>query len=268
MKHSLILIKIGGSIITHKNIPRQADIDQIKKLGLQLYKAQRLGYPMIISHGSGSFGHVSASLYQTANGIKNKKQLFGLSVVQQDAFQINRIVNQLFLKIGLKVLSFPPSSFCLATNKKLKSIYIEPIVYALKNSSIPLIFGDIIIDSINGCCIFSGETSLDHILKKLLQKKAKIDKVIQVGDTDGVYDLNGQTIRNITPKNIKSYLPVFHQNKHQFDVTGGMLHKVQASLEMAKTGVNVFIINGRQENSLIDTITNHPPTNSTLISKV
>lgn len=268
MKAPLILIKIGGSIITHKNIPRQADIDQIKNLGHQLYKAQQLGYPMIVSHGSGSFGHVSASLYQTANGIKNKKQLFGLSVVQQDAFQINRIVNQIFLEIGLKVLSFPPSAFCLAVNKKLKSIYIDPIVYALKNGSIPLIFGDIIIDSKIGCCIFSGETSLDYILKELLQKKIKINKVIQAGDTNGVYDSNEQTIKKITPKNINSYLTVFHQSKYQFDITGGMLHKVQTSLDMAKAGVNVFIINGRQKNSLINTIINHPPVNSTLISKL
>ncbi|MBU2592427.1 hypothetical protein KKD61_03125, partial [Patescibacteria group bacterium] len=142
----IILIKLGGSIITDKNQPYMVKPEVIKSLARQIKFAWDKGYRFLVSHGSGSFGHTSAIKYQTAQGIKQKKDVYGLAVVQQDAIEINRIVNKIFLEEGLPVLSFVPSSFTVSKNKKLAEIFVSAILQALRIDALPLVFGDVILD--------------------------------------------------------------------------------------------------------------------------
>lgn len=121
----LILIKLGGSLITNKNKPYTAKPKVIYQSAKEIKKAHLLGYKIIVSHGSGSFGHTLASKYGTADGIKKKKDIYGLCLVQQDAMAINRIVNKIFLKNKIPRLSFVPSSFSLAKKKNLEAFEVK-----------------------------------------------------------------------------------------------------------------------------------------------
>lgn len=245
----LILVKIGGSLITDKSKPYVARPRVISRLAKEIKKAHLLGYKIIVSHGSGSFGHTLASQYQTANGIKNQKDVYGLCLVQQDAIVINRIVNEIFLKNRINCLSFFPSSFSFAEDKKLKAIFIEPIITALKMNVVPIVFGDIILDERLGCCIFSGETTLNNLTSQLISRGFKIEKLIQCGVTNGVYNSKGKTIPKITPKTFGKFKS-FILGARGADVTGGMFHKVEESLKIAKLGIEVYIVNGKQRDNL------------------
>ena len=253
----LILIKLGGSLITDKNKPYTAKLKAVSRLAKEIKKAHLQGHKMIVSHGSGSFGHTLANQYQTANGIKNQRDIRGLCLVQQDAIAINRIVNKIFLKNKLDCLSFVPSSFSFSQNKKLKTVFIEPLIAALKMNIIPIVFGDIILDEKIGCCIFSGETTLDNLSSQLMTNGFKIEKVIQCGTTDGVYNPQGKTIPQITSRNFEKFKSWISGAK-ETDVTGGMLHKVEESLKMAKLGIDVYIINGKRKNNLYEAVASHP----------
>lgn len=244
----LVLIKLGGSVITGKSQPYTVKSEVISFLAQEIKEAWDKGYRFVISHGSGSFGHTSAAKYQTADGLKKKEDVFGLAKVQGDAFKINRIVNEIFLKEGLPCLSFMPSSFSFSSNKKLTGIFIKPIVEALKKEALPLVFGDVILDDSLGCCIYSGETTLDNLIKPLEKAGFKIIKVIQCGNTNGVYDEKGGTMTKITPKSFKNIKKAL--KKTSFDVTGGMIHKIKESLNIAKKGIDSFIINGEKGNLL------------------
>ena len=257
MAEKLILIKLGGSLITDKNTPYTPRPRVISRLAKEIKKAHSLGYKIIVSHGSGSFGHTLASKYKTANGVKNQQDIYGLCLVQQDAFAINRIVNKIFLRNKISCLSFVPSSFSFARNKKLKAIFVEPIIAVLKMDVIPLVFGDIILDERIGCCIFSGENTLDNLSSQLTDRGFKIKKVIQCGITDGVYDLKRKTIPKITPGNFKKFKRAI-LGAAETDVTGGMFHKVKESLKMAKLGINVYIINGEKRDNLYRAIVSRP----------
>jgi len=253
----LILIKLGGSLITDKSKPYTPRLEIISRLAKEIKKAYLEGFRVVVSHGSGSFGHTLASKYGTAGGIKKKEDIFGLCLVQQDAIAINRIVNKIFLENKIPCLSFVPSSFSFAKNKKLKAIFVEPIVEALKLGITPLVFGDIIMDESRGCCIFSGEVTLDNLSFALQKKKFKIKKVIQAGTTDGVYDLKGKIISKITPKNFGEIKRALG-GANGTDVTGGMLHKIEESLRMAKRDVKVWIINGLFKDNLYKAIVSSP----------
>ena len=257
MAKELVLIKLGGSLITDKSKPYTSKPRVISRLAKEIKKAHLLGYKIIVSHGSGSFGHTLASEYGTANGIKKKRGVYGLCLVQRDAMAINRIIHKIFLKNKISCLSFVPSSFSFAKNKKLKAIFIEPIIAALKMNILPIVFGDIILDEKIGCCIFSGEVTLDNLSSQLKKRGFKIKKVIQCGITEGVYGSGGKTIPRITPKNFRGFRAYISEADGR-DVTGGMFHKIEESLKMAKSGVNVYIINGGRKDNLYKAIVSRP----------
>ncbi len=240
---TLTLIKLGGSIITDKNTPYTAREDNICRLGQEIKQAQVDDPRIVITHGAGSFAHTSASRYGTANGLRDHDSIRGLCLVQQDAITLNRIVNRTLLDCGLNVMSFMPSSYTFANNKQLHSQFAAPILEALKHNIIPVIFGDVILDKTLGCCIFSGETSLDNLIPTFLANGFPELKIIQVGSTAGVYDGSGQTIPLITPQTVASIQSALVPNGVP-DVTGGILHKVGMSLQMASNGIEVAIIDG------------------------
>lgn len=245
----LILIKLGGSLITDKSKPFTAKEKIIKRLGREIKEAnKKFNGKIIIGHGSGSFGHVVAAKYKTQDGLINKKSIMGLAQVADAAIQINRIVIQNFLKVGLPAFSFAPASFLIASNKNLKKTFLESFRHLLKIDLIPVIYGDVILDQKRGCCIFSAEKTL-NILAKNLKKQFNILKVIHCGDTDGVYDVNGQTIPVITKKSLQKFQKAIGKS-NAIDVTGGMIHKVKESLEISPLGIHSLIINGKKSGNL------------------
>ncbi len=246
----LILIKLGGSLITDKDKAYTAKPEVIKRLAKEIKSCRDKGFHFLISHGSGSFGHTSATKYGTAEGLKREKEsVYGLAIVQYDAITINRIVNEIFLEEGLPVLSFVPSSFTLSESKNLSKIFVDPIIEALKIDALPLVFGDVILDKKLGCCIYSGERTLDNLIRPLKEAGHSIGIVIHCGSTDGVYNKGGKTIPAITLKSFKNFTEVISYSSST-DVTGGMLHKVEECLAAAKKGINSLIINGNIKGNL------------------
>lgn len=249
---NLILIKLGGSVITDKGKPFTAWEEIIRRLAREIKEARRdlKNTQIILAHGGGSFSHVPAAKYKTAEGIINKNSVWGLSVTADAAIQINRIVVKNFLKEGLSVFSFAPASFEFAKSKKEKKIFLEPIIEALRIGLIPVVYGDVILDEENGFCIFSAEKTLT-VLAKYLRKEYKIKKIIECGDTDGVYDGKGKTISKITPNNFKG-VKRWITGSRKVDVTGGMIHKVEESLNLAQNyKIPTVIINGNKKGNLL-----------------
>jgi isopentenyl phosphate kinase len=249
---SLILIKLGGSIITDKSKPFYAREEVIRRLAREIEEAQvklPIDTKIIIGHGSGSFGHTVAAKYQTQKGLINKDSVKGLSLVADAAIKINRIVVKNFLREGLPVFSFAPASFILSDNFKEKEVFLQPLIESLERGLLPVIYGDVVLDIKSGCAIFSSEKTLDLIAQNLSKKFRQI-KVIYCGDTDGVYDNYGKTIPQITPQNyqeVKKWIGASGKT----DVTGGMLHKVEESLSLAKKfKIESLILSGNKAGNL------------------
>ncbi len=238
-----LCIKIGGSVITDKNIPYRAKKETIKAIAASLKKIKR---PMIIAHGSGSFGHTSAKKYGGKHGYTSA---VGIAQVAYDAQQINSIVMEVFIEAGLPVISFSPRSFLLATDGALQKSFLEPILHTLEQGLIPVIYGDIIWDTSQKSTIFSGETTLNILCQYLQAKGKNISKIIQLCDVDGVLDSNKNIIPTVTKDNwgdIKSYIRQISER----DATGGMKHKVEEALGMAMHGIPTYIINGNKRTTV------------------
>lgn len=74
----LILIKLGGSVITDKSKPFTARPGAIKRLVGEIKQAGKIYKgKILIGHGSGSFGHTVAAKYKTQEGIDKKDSING-----------------------------------------------------------------------------------------------------------------------------------------------------------------------------------------------
>jgi len=245
MVREVILIKLGGSLITDKSRPFVAKKKTINRLMREIKAAaSKIGKrKIIIGHGSGSFGHYAAQKY----GLKT---LGGLTEIHDAAAKLNRLVIESGKKAGLATISFPPSSWILSRNNQPKKAFIKPIRAALGYGFVPVVFGDLIIDISQQGVIFSTEKVFSVLIEGLIKSGCRIEKVIHCGTTDGVYDQNQKTIPLITPKDLLEVKKDLTQAQG-FDVTGGMLHKVEQSLALAERyNLISVIINGRKEGEL------------------
>lgn len=252
----MILIKLGGSVITDKSKPFTARRGVIRRLAKEIKTAkEKLGEDtlFLIGHGGGSFPHVPAAKYQTHKGNINKNSLRGFVLTSDAAIDINRIVVKKLLKVGLPVATFSPLSFIFAKNQKAYKVVLSNIKNCFDIGIIPVIYGDVIMDEEMGFCIFSAEKTLS-ILARKLRGNYKIEKIIECGDSDGVYDPRGKTIPEINAKNFKEVRKWITCSKVT-DVTGGMIHKVKESLKLAKeTKIQTILINGNKAGNLLKAI--------------
>jgi len=235
---NLIFIKLGGSLIT-KRKPYTANLTKIREIAREIFwLRKKVGFKLLIGTGQGSFAHLSAKKYQTAQGIINRNSIRGISVVSDDASKINKIVVRELIMAGEKAVSIQPSAIFLAKEGKMESLFIEPIKIYLKYDLVPVVYGDVIMDKKKGCTIFSTEKIFTHLARYL-----KPTKIILVSGVEGVYDLNQKIVPEINNENFEK-IKKFLKGSDKIDVTGGMAHKVREAMEMAKWGAKVNIIGG------------------------
>jgi len=252
MRKKIVLIKLGGSLITDKQKPFTPKISVIDDLSRQIKEAldEDKTLQLIIGNGGGSFPHYPALKYKMNEGIKKEEQKFGFCLVQDAASQLNRIVVNSLLKHNLNTVSLNPSSMIVTKNGKIKKFFPFPLFSMLNLGLIPVTYGDIVFDEEKGSFILSTEVILNFLSLFLKRYGFKVDKIIHNGLTSGVLDEKGKTIKKITLKNFSQIKKNFYQTLG-FDITGGMWHKVKESLCLTKYGIKSFIINGTAEKNLL-----------------
>jgi isopentenyl phosphate kinase len=241
----LMLVKIGGSLITDKTQAFTPRPDVISRIAKEIHEARTENgeIKMIVGHGGGSFPHRSAAKYQTHKGIVNDESCRGISKVHNDATKLNTMFIDALIHSGENAISIPPAAICITDNDKIVQWGIKPIELGLKSNLLPVPYGDVVLDFQKGCTIISTEVILDYLARQLGAKR-----VIIAGKVDGVFtgdptkDSSAKLIPVISSENfdeIKKYLA----GSDGVDVTGGMVHKVEKMLELAKYGIESEIIN-------------------------
>lgn len=248
MSKSIILIKLGGSIITDKNSEKKADLTKIQQLAQEIHGAKRKTADLIVlGHGAGSFGHPQAKKYGTKEGLTELESIIGMAQVRSAVTELNALVINALIAAQEPAITISPFSFITSSNKVFNSLFLDSLLNVLDHKGLPVIHGDVITDNKIGCTIFSGETIL-NILAEQLQKQGYVIKcIIEVGKTDGVYDENGETIPEINSTNFSQMKHVLQQSEG-IDVTGGMLHKVEEAYTLAQKGIPTLLISANTGN--------------------
>lgn len=244
---NLILIKLGGSAITHKNKVKSANLKIIRQLAKEISMAQtKTKDLLIIGHGQGSFAHIPAAKYKTKDGMVNKNSPLGLTLVRKECIELNNIILKELLDAQIPAFCIEAHSTITTKNKKLKTIFIEPYLNALKFGLVPVVYGDTPTDEKIGWTIFSTEQIL-NILATKLKKTYKPKLIVEVGLTEGVLNKNKKTIARINKSNYPTVQNLIGKSEAK-DVTGGMSHKVEEALKLASSGIPTIIISSKAGN--------------------
>jgi isopentenyl phosphate kinase len=252
----LIFIKLGGGLITDKGKPRTVKLKVIKKLAKEfktILRKKKDTY-FILGNGAGSFGHYEAVKYKLPSAINSAQKSYGFAVVQESVKTLNKIVVDELLKQKIPAISLHQSSLLSAKGGKLKNIFTESLEGFLSLGMIPVIYGDIVYDSVKSSHIFSTEDAFSFLINKFHDRKYKVAKVIYLTPVNGLLDNTKQVVGRITHKTAAKFKKNLFKTEG-FDVTGGMRHKIERAISLANKNIKTYITNGAKKKALLSAVT-------------
>jgi isopentenyl phosphate kinase len=262
----LTFLKLGGSLITDKDTPRTPRREVLARLAGEIASARQVHprLPLILGHGSGSFGHSEARKHNTRQGVHSIEGWLGFAAVWKEARALNQIVLEALLEAGLPVIAFPPSAAVIASGGKVKHWDLSPITAALGAGLIPLINGDTIFDDTRGGTILSTEDLFLYLAAALRPKR-----ILLAGREAGVwadFPACTQLIPYISEKNFDQ-LASSIGGSASVDVTGGMIEKVRSMLALTESlpELRSIIFSGSQPGLVSAALTGQNP--GTLIGR-
>jgi isopentenyl phosphate kinase len=126
------------------------------------------------------------------------------------------------------------------------------VVEALARDLVPLLYGDVALDEVQGATIVSTEQILAYLARKL-----RPARMLLVGQVNGVFAADpvraplAEPVPRITSANWEGIREML-SGSHATDVTGGMLAKVEAMVDLVQDlpGLTVNILSGGQPGAL------------------
>ena len=256
----LILLKLGGSLITDKTQPYTPRPETLKALSLQIEAAfQKNGdLRLILGHGSGSFGHQAASQFGTREGVSGTKAWRGFAEVWYQASALNRLVVEALRKAGLPAVTLAPVSAVTARDGQVAAWDLAPLKAALANNLLPVLHGDVVFDEVRGGTILSTEDLFAHLARQLHP-----ERILLAGLEAGVwkdFPTRTQLIKEITPQNIPGHAASLGGSTGA-DVTGGMQAKVTEMLRLVEQtpGLEVLIFSGEGDGNILEALQGDNP---------
>lgn len=253
-----VILKIGGSVITQKHrdgvFVRRALLARIaRELKREIDRDPSLR--LIIIHGAGSAGHQLAHTYGLAEGIGTnapKKKWHGAFLTRLATHKLNGTVADIFVQNGLRVVSVHPASVITQKNGAIETFSRDAIDHALATHCIPLLYGEIVFDTVRGMSICSGDA-----IGVRLAKIHDATRLLYASDVDGIFDRDPHThtdatlIRRAHIRDILSNDRITLSRSRHTDVTGGLKNKISS---LCRDGIptslrEVVIFNGLKKGS-------------------
>lgn len=241
MTHThLVVIKIGGSIITDKSKRETPNTKNIATFAENL-SAVRQKFPdadVLLGNGAGSFGHHSAHYYGLRDGAKSAEQFYGVSITHNSVRELNLLVANALTDHDIPAYALSPGDVFTAKDGDAVDGNSTLVAMLLQKGLIPVIHGDTVIDTEQGVSIFSTEKSLFWLADTLKDRYDHIT-VIMVVDTGGVLDEAGDIISELKRNDS---IVTTRKIPGVKDVTGGITHKIATCREATAWANDVYIL--------------------------
>ena len=113
------MLKLGGSVVTIKDMPMKADTANIERLSGEISTAGLK--QLVIVNGGGSFGHPVAKRYGIMGGDASINNPFGVSETHRSMVALNSLIVEALLALKVPALSIAPSSFLITDEGRIKT---------------------------------------------------------------------------------------------------------------------------------------------------
>ena len=270
----LVLLKLGGSLITDKTQAYTVRQDKLADLAKQIASALQTQpeLRLVLGHGSGSFGHTAAKKYKTRDGlppsfssnfeeeppsqpppfsekIGEEQYWNGFAEVWYQATTLNRYVIQALNEAGIPAMTFSPAASVWSDNGKVAKWDLSHIEYALERGIVPVVHGDVIFDKAKGGTILSTEDLFEHLAKAM-----RPGRILLAGLEEAVwadFPARRHRVERLTRGSFSEISKGIGQATGA-DVTGGMESKVNQMLELVDEipGLSALIFSGELPGNL------------------
>ena len=256
----LILLKLGGSLITDKDKPYTPRLDKLAELAREIRSVLSPDHRIILGHGSGSFGHAAAKEYGTRDGIdphpqplslkgRGEQYWKGFAEVWFQASQLNRFVMEALREAGIPSVALAPISAVTSREVKVSAWDLNSLRAALEAGLLPVIYGDVIFDEVRGGTILSTEDLFAHLAREL-----RPQRILLAGLEAGVWEDFPARTRLVREIRLASYeaMRAGIVGSASVDVTGGMSAKVGQMFELiqAVPGLTAHIFSAEEPGAL------------------
>jgi len=227
----VIVLKLGGSVITEKSSPETVDGTALARAA-----AAVAGHDgdLVLVHGGGSFGHPHAERHgvTTTEGTRDARAVTDVHGAMRE---LNAAVVGALADRGVPALPVHPLSAASRGAGGALSLPVEAPRRMLGEGFVPVLHGDVVVHEGRGATVVSGDE-----LVVALARGLDADRVGLCSDVPGVLDGSGNVVGRIGAfEEVESVLG----GSDETDVTGGMAAKVRALLDL-DAPANVFDLDG------------------------
>lgn len=266
MAQILTFLKLGGSLITNKSKESTVNTPILRSACEQIAQFIKLNpeQPLLLGHGSGSFGHFAAAKYSTKQGFDpqsdpetKRKYWDGFKEVYRQASDLNNIVMSELRLAGVSAIAFSPNASITSANRTITEWNLNPIRSALQNGIMPVVYGDVVFDQALGGTILSTEDLFEYLAIQLSP-----DRVLLAGIEEGVWTDFPNNQHLIKTIDIQSYarITALISGSAAVDVTGGMDSKVSQMLSLTNSLPNLQarVFSGVYEKNIYSALNGSP----------
>jgi len=244
------ILKIGGGSVTLKGEnKREAKTDAIRGIAQEIKRAkEKKEFRLVVVHGAGPFGHKLVTEYDINDGVRTERDVEGFVRTHNSMEDLNKVFMDVFREEGLLGFPIQPSAFVMQDYKKITAFDTGVIMKLMEMNKdvIPILYGDMVLDSSLGASVVSGDA-----IVPLLAKRLDARKVFMGTDVDGIFTGDpklkpgAKLIEEINQENLESVIESIGEAV-TVDVTQGMKGKVAKIVESLR-GFDVLIYNITKE---------------------
>lgn len=233
----LLLLKLGTATLTKggDKISR-AKLEDIANQVVDLREKYNV---VMVCSGAIAAAKQFIKLERFGDGIREKQ---ALAAIGQPFLM--RLIYDSFrdyeIPVGQCLISY--SDF---NDESSKQNFVNTVLELIKNGVLPIINEN---DTIATEEIKFGDNDK---LSAMVAALVKADKLILATNTYGIYDENKQTIQEVTDlQDVRQYI----NNEKSSQGTGGMHSKLDAAAIAQKNGIEIWIVNGQEDDFLVNAL--------------
>lgn len=202
------------------------------------------GGPVVLVHGAGSFGHFQAKKHNVSAGkagipaaaaaastgvdYAKLRALVGASDCRRSVTWLNNHIVGSLVALGVPAIGVSPFPSWRMRDRSVSASDTDSVVAAIDAGFVPVLFGDVVLDSERGFTVLGGDVIMEVLAAALMPKR-----VVFVSDVEGICSAPPGTagsslLRQVAVGKTGGILSFgdVTTTTAEHDVTGGILAKV------------------------------------------
>lgn len=242
---ALTIIKLGGSIITHKHSGQPVlRLDVVRRLARELASLRRSGRlgRCILLHGAGSFGHPTVFRHRLDGRRLSGRTVLPVSQTIRLVDSLTELMTEQLLFAGLPVVPLHTTSIVTDRDNRWRFHGRKVIQQILRSGAIPMLSGQLVISDDGRSVVLSADR-----LAVIMAKLFRPTRIIFCTDVDGVYDhfpprAGELPVARLDRLGFSKFIRARTVRPRSTDVAGSMVGKLRAIMPL--THGTIAIING------------------------